>query len=88
MHQGFDISKPHLTKAVLLVVETNEHETIALMLNRPANFTLNEKDFTAILLYGGPHSSFHTGDQQRVFIGCPIAKMSDRKSCQDSTLLL
>ena len=67
VHQGFDMSKPHLTKAVLMVVETNEQETTALILNRPANFTLNEKEFTAILLYGGPHSSFHTGEEQRVY---------------------
>ena len=67
VHEGFDMSKPHLTKAVLMVVDTNEQETTALILNRPANFTLNEKEFTAILLYGGPHSSFHTGDEQRIY---------------------
>lgn len=67
VHQGFDISKPHLTKSVLLVVETNEQETTALILNRPTNFTLQEKDFTAILLYGGPHSNFRAGQEQRVY---------------------
>jgi putative AlgH/UPF0301 family transcriptional regulator len=67
VHKGFDISKPYLTKAVMMVVETNDKETVALILNRPSNCTLYEKDFSAILLYGGPNGSFHLGQEQRVF---------------------
>jgi putative AlgH/UPF0301 family transcriptional regulator len=61
------LEHPYLYKSVMLVVETNDQDTVALMLNRPANVTITESDFTAYLLYGGPHASFHTNEFQRVY---------------------
>lgn len=57
----------HWYKSVMVVLESDEQETVALTLNRPANLTLTPIDgYSSTLLYGGSTSSFHAPDH-RVF---------------------
>jgi putative AlgH/UPF0301 family transcriptional regulator len=59
------LDHPYLYRSVMLVLESNARETNALILNRPANVTLHEDGFKALLLFGGSRDSFHAPEDSR-----------------------
>jgi len=55
----------HWYKSVVIVLDSNAHETTGLIINRPANLTLTPAEgFTSTMLYGGSTASFHCPDHR------------------------